>query len=107
LERCTTARARKPSIICGQHIVLTPLLAAQLDWKHEREALVASSPGEFAEQCVRLHRDSNLWSDLQQSALERVALEFNPETFDRVIATIVRDAAKPPHLAATAEQAEA
>jgi glycosyltransferase involved in cell wall biosynthesis len=73
----------------GVPVVLTPLLAGQIGWTHEREALVASTPRDFAEQCVRLHNDPDLWQSLRAQALRRVESDCDPGRFDQVVAGMI------------------
>jgi len=76
----------------GVPCVLTPLLAEQLGWHHEQEILVAATPEEFGEQCVRLHEDRALWERLRARALRRVARDCDPRLFDRFAASMLRHA---------------
>ena len=73
--------------------VVTPLLAGQLGWRHEREVLIAASSDEFAAQCLRLHRDGALWQRLRASALKRIARDCDPARFERAVAAVLEDAA--------------
>jgi glycosyltransferase involved in cell wall biosynthesis len=45
------------------------------------EVLAADSADEFADSCARLYSDERLWEGLRETALERVAAEYSPETF--------------------------
>lgn len=69
----------------GVPVVMTPLLARQIGWEHERHALVAESPQDFAMQCARLHEDETLWEMLRNNALRRVEQDCDPARFDRVV----------------------
>ena len=73
----------------GLPVVLTPLLARQIGWMHEREALVAETPDEFAAACIRLHEDAVLWGRIRAAALERVARDCDPRRFWSAVAGIV------------------
>jgi glycosyltransferase involved in cell wall biosynthesis len=73
----------------GVPIVLTPLLAEQIGWRHEEEVLVAGSPQAFATQCLRLHRDEDLWTHIRSRALARVAQDCDPPRFNRVVADVL------------------
>jgi hypothetical protein len=73
----------------GLPVVMTPLLASQPGWRHEEEALVGSSPQEFAAQCVRLHGDRVLWERIRSRALERVARDCDPARFNGIVADVL------------------
>lgn len=79
----------------GLPVVCTPILAAQLGWTHEREALVADTPAGFADACVRLHTDAALWEHLRRRSGEHYARNFSPEAFaaqaDAILADIRQD----------------
>jgi hypothetical protein len=76
----------------GLPVVMTPLLAHQLGWENEREALIAESPQEFAMQCARLHEDQPLWERLRSTALRRVERDCDPQRFNRVVSQVLADA---------------
>ncbi len=65
----------------GIPAVVTPLLARQLGWRHEREVLVGDSPESFAEQCLRLYRDAGLWERISAAGREAVARDCSEERF--------------------------
>lgn len=78
----------------GVPCVVTPLLARQLGWEHDREVLVAQTPEAFAGECLRLHRDAALWKRIREAAFARVTEEYKPATFDRKVAQICTVARK-------------
>ncbi len=65
----------------GIPAVVTPLLARQLGWRHEREVLVGDGPESFAEQCLRLYRDAGLWEGISAAGREAVARDCSEERF--------------------------
>ena len=69
----------------GIPAVVTPLLARQLGWRHEREVLVGDSPASFAAQCLRLHRDADLWERLSAAGREAVARDCSEERFQNTL----------------------
>jgi glycosyltransferase involved in cell wall biosynthesis len=73
----------------GVPVVLTPVLAEQLGWRHEDEALVAESPREFAAQCLRLHGDEYLWNRIRSRALARISRDCDPVRFNRMVADLL------------------
>jgi glycosyltransferase involved in cell wall biosynthesis len=75
----------------GIPIVLTPLLASQLGWTHDHEALVAESPQAFADACCTLHEDALLWERLRANAMARVAEDCSVERFDHTLTSLVSD----------------
>jgi glycosyltransferase involved in cell wall biosynthesis len=72
----------------GVPCVITPVLARQLGWQHEREALVAESPEDFARQCVRLFEDSALWERIRAAAYARIIDDCDRTRFNQVVADI-------------------
>lgn len=69
----------------GVPAVVTPLLARQLGWRHEREVLVGDSPESFAEQCLRLFRDAELWERISAAGREAVARDCSEERFRQTL----------------------
>lgn len=69
----------------GVPSVVTPLLARQLGWRHERELLVGDSPQSFAEQCLRLYRDAGLWERISAAGREAVARDCSEERFRKTL----------------------
>jgi len=76
---------------CGVPIVATSLLVAQLGWVDGEQLLAApaTDPEKFADQCVRLYSDKELWSHLREEALARVHDEYSPERFVENLRTIL------------------
>jgi O-antigen biosynthesis protein len=73
----------------GIPVVATSLLARQLGWNDGKHLLVADDAKKFAEQCIRLYRDAQLWEQLRQSALDQVRTECSPETFENTLKSII------------------
>lgn len=69
----------------GVPAVVTPLLARQLGWRHEREVLAGDSPESFAEQCLRLYRDAELWERISAAGREAVARDCSEERFRQTL----------------------
>lgn len=74
----------------GIPLVATGLIAAQLGWVHEQDLLVADSPEDFAEQCVRLYTDEALWNRLRTSAAERIQKECSRAAFIENVRAIIK-----------------
>ncbi|CAD5929182.1 O-antigen biosynthesis protein RfbC [Planktothrix tepida] len=73
----------------GLPIVTTSLIAQQLGWNAEIELLVADDPVNFAQQCVKLYQDSNLWNKLRKNALNRVEIECSATVFSEKLDSIL------------------
>jgi len=73
----------------GLPVVATSLLARQLGWQDGVEMLVADSPEDFAHQVARLHTDAALWTAIRTAALERVAQDCEPSTFQHRIRAVL------------------
>ena len=74
----------------GVPIVCTPHLARQLDWEPGRDLLTGEGPGELSLAIEALDRNPELWSQLRDSALARVASDCAPETFQARLADALR-----------------
>lgn len=73
----------------GLPTVATRLTGAQLEWQDEEELLLADDPKSFADACIRLYKDSQLWGRLRQRALKRVAADCSPEAFSEALKAII------------------
>jgi glycosyltransferase involved in cell wall biosynthesis len=73
----------------GLPVVATTLTGTQLGWTNGRELLLSDKPEDFAQACVRLYQDEQLWNRLRKTALDRVAIDCSRETFARTLAGIV------------------
>ena len=76
----------------GLPVVATTILAAQLNWKHERELLVANSAETFAHECAKLYQDPILWERLRSAALARIGAEGSTDAFALKLKAIVESA---------------
>ncbi len=66
----------------GVPIVATPLLAVQLGWEDGDPFLVGGDAEAFAQKCIELHRNRDLWEKLRQAGIDRVRQECSIETFE-------------------------
>jgi glycosyltransferase involved in cell wall biosynthesis len=75
----------------GVPIVATALIAAQLGWVEGEQLLTApaTDPERFADQCVRLYSDKELWLRLREDALARMREDCSPERFVENLQTIL------------------
>ena len=65
----------------GLPIVTTSLIAAQVNWNNNVDLLTADDCVEFAQQCVRLYTDPQLWQTLRTNALNKISEECSPAAF--------------------------
>ncbi|MBD1862952.1 MULTISPECIES: glycosyltransferase [Trichocoleus] len=65
----------------GLPVVTTSLIAAQLGWQDGIELLVADDPNEFAQKCVQLYTNAELWEKLRFNILRRIEAEGSKEAF--------------------------
>ena len=75
----------------GIPLVVSQLIATQMNWGDGKEYLSASTPDSFAEACVRLYRDETLWETLRGNALVRIQSEFSPEAFTASVKSVVNE----------------
>jgi len=73
----------------GVPIVVSDLLARQLDWTRGKELLCANDAGDFAEACIRLYHDKMLWQSIRANALARVAIHLSPENFEASVVAVL------------------
>jgi GT2 family glycosyltransferase len=74
----------------GLPVISTSLIAAQLEWNDGEELLTADSPEEFAQQCVKLYTDSELWHSVRANALQKVSEDCSEENFASKLTDIAR-----------------
>ena len=65
----------------GVPAVVTPLLASQLSWTPGQDLLAAADPRGFADACVRLFEDDELWTSVRRAALARIERRFTRRMF--------------------------
>jgi glycosyltransferase involved in cell wall biosynthesis len=66
----------------GIPIVATPLLASQLGWTDRDPFLVASDADAFAQKCIDLYTNRDLWTQLREAGLRRIYKECSVTTFE-------------------------
>ena len=69
----------------GVPSVTTDLLAKQLGWKHEEQLLVADRTSEFADQCIRLYQNTELWNHVRSAGLRSVSRECSDKKFQTTL----------------------
>ena len=77
----------------GLPVVTTSLPAAQLGWQDEVDLLSADGPEAFAEACVELYRNAEMWHRIRSHALDRVQRECSVETFSAKLRQIISETA--------------
>ena len=75
----------------GVPVVSTSIGVEGMHLVHEKSALVADDPLDFATQVVRLHRDAALWNELSQNGLTNIEEHFSPEVAERGLAQLLED----------------
>ena len=66
----------------GLPVVVTPLLAAQLGWKHEMDLLVGDDAETFAKRCIDLHTNEALWMKMRDRGIESISQDCSVEVFE-------------------------
>ena len=79
----------------GVPIIATSLLVGQLGWQPEEEILVADTAEAFADQCVRLYEDADLWARIRAGALRRVEATYSTRAFAATLRQTVGPVATP------------
>ena len=72
----------------GIPCVTTPLLAKQLNWSDGEELLIGDTPEKFAEQCLRLYADQELWGSIRKQALSVIDNDCSELNFHKRLKSI-------------------
>jgi len=75
----------------GLPVVVTTLLARQLDWAQEEQLLAADTADAFADACVSLYKDRERWHRLRNGAIARIADEYSASRFSGALAAALSD----------------
>jgi glycosyltransferase involved in cell wall biosynthesis len=73
----------------GLPVVTTSLLSSQLGWVNGWDLLAAEDAESFADACIRLNHDSDLWNRLRDSALSKVSSDCSPDIFSQQLRAIL------------------
>ncbi len=73
----------------GLPVVTTLLLGSQLGWVNGRDLLVAEDVESFADACIKLNHDYDLWNRLRDSALSKVSSDCSPDIFSQQLRAIL------------------
>jgi O-antigen biosynthesis protein len=65
----------------GVPTVATPIIGEQLQWENGQEILTGDTPNTFAEKCILLLSDENLWSRIRKKAYERARNDYSRDFF--------------------------
>ena len=72
-------------------MVVSPLIARQMQWSDGADYLAASDPDQMAEYCVRLYRDEKLWECFRANSLARLEAELSPAAFAANLRSILNE----------------
>ncbi len=73
----------------GLPCVTTSLLAGQLEWENGVQLLCADDPQGFAEACLTLLHNRELWEQVRCAALDAIARECSPSHFQSVLLELI------------------
>ena len=73
----------------GVPVILTPVAAEGLCLRDGESALVAATPGAFAEAVIRLYRDSRLWSHLARGGFSLLERHFSQQAMDSALSEVL------------------
>ena len=73
----------------GVPVVTTSILARQLDWQAGQDLLVADTVTDFAERCLELLTNEDLWRKVRNNALERVKAEYSNAGFQSKLTRVI------------------
>jgi O-antigen biosynthesis protein len=65
----------------GLPAVVTPLIAARLGWRENRDILVGHDAIDFGQKVIELYSNPNIFYSLRQNALDRIREEYNSDKF--------------------------
>lgn len=87
----------------GLPMVVSELIHKQLQWEEGSDYLVGRDAAQFADGCVRLYSDRELWSKIRSNAIKRVENELSPQVFRDAVEGVLGEAM---HLASAPKAAE-
>jgi len=74
----------------GVPMVVSPVIARQMEWNHGSDYFAADNLDEMAEFCVRLFGDQRLWECFRVHSLLRVKAELSPAAFVEALFLILK-----------------
>ena len=75
----------------GVPMVVSPVIARQMQWESGADYFAADDPDEMADHCIRLYGDEQLWECLRANSLERVKTELSPSAFADALSSILKE----------------
>ncbi len=90
----------------GAPLVVSDIIARQMQWSDGIDYLVADNADEFARQCIWLYGDAALWETLRANALQRVVDELSPDAFEKSVRSVLDKVAADSHTKNRVEQIE-
>ena len=73
----------------GLPVVTTSAIAKQLNWQSGKDLLTANEAQTFANQCIKLYRDQELWQQLRLNALQQITAQCSPQYFQETLSKIL------------------
>ncbi len=90
----------------GVPLVVSDIIARQMEWRDGIDYLVGDSADAFAKQCSRLYGDAPLWESLHANALQRVIDELSPDAFGNRVRSVLDEVTADRHTKNGVEQIE-
>jgi GT2 family glycosyltransferase/glycosyltransferase involved in cell wall biosynthesis len=72
----------------GIPTVATSLLIRQLSWSHGEQILSADSAQQFAEQCIELYRNEDLWNKIRNGSMAAVEKDCSEIRFHKILSSL-------------------
>jgi glycosyltransferase involved in cell wall biosynthesis len=73
----------------GVPMVVSEVIARQLDWRDGEDYLVATNAQQFAANCTRLYQDENLWQKLRSNTLKHVEEELTERQSSETLSALI------------------
>jgi glycosyltransferase involved in cell wall biosynthesis len=77
----------------GVPLVVSGLIARQVNWRDGIDYLVGLDAEGFANQCIRLYGEESLWEELRANALQCVIDELSPRAFEDSVQSVLNEVA--------------
>ncbi|MBT3530306.1 MAG: glycosyltransferase [Gammaproteobacteria bacterium] len=68
--------------------VATSLLCNQLSWQDGKQILSADTEEDFAEQCIKLYSDKNIWGEIRAASLTAIEKDCSENDFREKLASL-------------------
>ena len=73
----------------GVPLVVSPLIASQMQWCHGTDYFAGEELTMMAEYCIQLYQDEQLWQRFRRNGLARVESELSPAAFKRNLCLVL------------------